>query len=201
VGLVGLALAGARSLEQREAERRAETARQVDAVNAALDKAAALEKEDRWPEARAVLDGAQRLLADSGPIALVERVNRARADADMVAELEEIRLRLSDATPLSPEKLYANAFRNYGIPLVTLTSAAPPAREAVPPAGEFAARGGEFRYGLLYQNDRNYASGTPLVWFCALWLVLCRARHQASQKRLDCVPHSRPGLRFIRWMA
>jgi serine/threonine-protein kinase len=87
-----------------------------------------LEQEGRWPEARSVLEGAQRLLADSAPIDLVERVSRARADADMVAELEDIRLRLSDAAPLSPEKLYADAFRNYGIPLVTLEPAEAAAR-------------------------------------------------------------------------
>jgi serine/threonine-protein kinase len=120
LALVGLALAGVRALEVRQVERRAESARQADAVNAAIDKAAALETEGRWGEARAVLDGAQRLLADSAPVDLVERVKRARADADIIAELEEIRLRLSEATPLAPETLYANAFRNYGIPLVTL---------------------------------------------------------------------------------
>src|SRR5262249_42635997 len=54
----------------------------------------------------------------------------ARADADMVAELEEIRLRLSEGGrsqgPASrpPEQLYADAFRNYGIPVLTLEPAA-----------------------------------------------------------------------------
>jgi serine/threonine-protein kinase len=155
LALVGLALAGARSLEMRQTERRAETARQADAVNAAIDKAAALEKEGRWPDARTVLDGAQRLLADSAPIDLVERVKRARADADMIAELEEIRLRLSDATPLSPETLYANAFGNYGIPLVTLEPA------------EAAAR------------IRNSAVRGPLLAFLHDWLYWASAENRA----------------------
>jgi serine/threonine-protein kinase len=128
LALVGLVLAGARSLEMRRAERRAEMARQEEAVRAALEKTAILEEEGRWPEARAVLEGAQRLLADSTAIDLVERVNQALVDADAVAELEQIRLRLSGATPLSPEKLYADAFRNYGIPLVTLEPAEAAAR-------------------------------------------------------------------------
>src|SRR5262249_30547689 len=82
LALVGLALAGARSAELRQAERRTETARQEAAVNAAFEKAAILEQEGRWPEARAVLEGAQRLLADSAAIDMVERVRRERADDD-----------------------------------------------------------------------------------------------------------------------
>jgi serine/threonine-protein kinase len=129
LALIGLALAAARSLELRQAERRADTARQEQAVKAALEKAAALQQEGRWQEARAALEGAQRLLADSAASELVARVKRARADSDMVAKLEEIRLQLSEGrrhpepAPLSPEEMYADAFRNYGIPLLTL---APP---------------------------------------------------------------------------
>jgi serine/threonine-protein kinase len=134
LALVGLALAGARSLELREAERRAEAARQEEAVKAALEKAETLQHQGRWPEARAALEGAQRLLADSAAIDLVEGVNRARADADMVAKLEEIRLRLSEAgrsqepAPLRPEELYADAFRTYAILVLTLEPAEAAAR-------------------------------------------------------------------------
>src|SRR5262249_21481013 len=116
-------------------ERRAEMARQEEresqAVKAALDKAADLQQQGRWREARAALEGAQRLLADSVAIDLVDRVSRARADADMVARLEEIRLHLSEggrSQALSPEKMYADAFRNYGIPVMTLEPAAAAAR-------------------------------------------------------------------------
>jgi serine/threonine-protein kinase len=134
LALVGLALAGARWLELRKAEHRAETARQEEAVKAALEKAAALQQEGRWPEARAALEGAQRLLGDSAASDLVERVSRARADADMVARLEEIRLRLSEGgrsqepAPLRPEELYAAAFRTYGISVLTLEPAEAAAR-------------------------------------------------------------------------
>src|SRR5262249_33953818 len=105
-----------------------------EAVKAALEKAAALQQEGRWPEARVALEGAQRLLTDSAASALVERVRRARADADMVAKLEEIRLRLSEGSrvrgpgPFSTEAMYANAFRNYGIPVLTLEPAEAVAR-------------------------------------------------------------------------
>jgi serine/threonine-protein kinase len=134
LALIGMAVAGARSLELRRVERREETARQVEAVRAALQKAADLQQEGRWPEARAVLDGAQRLLADSAAIDLVERVNRERTNTDMVARLEEIRLLLSGGGriqklgPLAPEILYADAFRNYGMPLLTLEPAEAAAR-------------------------------------------------------------------------
>jgi serine/threonine-protein kinase len=128
LSLVGLAIGGGLWLERQRAKHREETARQEEresqAVRAALEKAASLQQEGRWPEARAALEGAQRLLADSAAIDLVERVNRARADAEMVARLEEIRLRISEwgrvLEPLSPEKMYADAFRSYGIPVLTL---------------------------------------------------------------------------------
>jgi hypothetical protein len=60
---------------------------------------------------------------------LHERVRRAQTDADMVAKLEEIRLRLSvgrrslETAALSPERMYADAFQNYGITLLTLEPA------------------------------------------------------------------------------
>jgi serine/threonine-protein kinase len=130
LALVGLAIGGWLWLERQQAERRAETARKEEresqAVKAALEKAATLQQQGRWPEARAALEGAQRLLADSAARDLVERVERAREDAAMVARLEEIRLRFSEGgrgqgpAPRSAEQLYADAFRNYGIPVLTL---------------------------------------------------------------------------------
>jgi serine/threonine-protein kinase len=129
LALVGLALAGARLIELRRAERRAEAARQQDAVKVAFAKAAILEQDGRWPEAQAVLEGAQRLLAGSIANDLVNRVSQARADAEMVARLEEIRLRFSEGGrsrepgPSSPEELYANAFRDHGIPVMALEPA------------------------------------------------------------------------------
>jgi len=121
--LVALALAGATSLELRRAERREETARQEEAVNAALRNSAALQEQGRWPEARAALAVPQ--LPDSAPKNVVERLRGAQKDADMVAELEEIRLRMpafSSDDPTAPAlvKLYADTFDKYGFPLLRL---------------------------------------------------------------------------------
>ena len=127
---VGLAIAGVLWMERMRAERRAETARQEgrewEAVEAAVEKAAIFEQQGRWSEALAALEGAQSLLDSSTPEDLLDRLRQARADAEMVSQLEEIRLRLSDSresqdtVSVSPEKVYADTFRNYGIPLLAL---------------------------------------------------------------------------------
>ena len=54
---------------------------QSKAAEAALEQAAALEKQGRWPEARAVLEGAPSLLDTSALADLRERVDQALADA------------------------------------------------------------------------------------------------------------------------
>ena len=63
LALVGLAIGGGFWLEWERAERRAETARQEEreaqAVEAALEQASALGRQGRWPDARAVLEGAR----------------------------------------------------------------------------------------------------------------------------------------------
>jgi tetratricopeptide (TPR) repeat protein len=130
LSLVGLALGGGLWLERQWAEQRTEKERQEgrasQAAEAALEKAAALGQQGRWSEAQAALEGAQGLLDASAPGGLVERLHQARADAEMVAELEEIRLRLSDGRKSQeiksrpPGEMYAEAFRKYGIPLMTL---------------------------------------------------------------------------------
>jgi serine/threonine-protein kinase len=135
---VGLALGGGFWFERQRAEQKAEKARQEgrasQAVLGALEKAAALGHQGRWPEALAALDAAQGLLDGSAPPGLVDRLHRARADADMVSDLETIRLRMSDgrksdpAATFEPEKWYEEAFRNYGIPVMTLDPAAAAAR-------------------------------------------------------------------------
>jgi hypothetical protein len=136
--LVGLALGGGLWLERQQAERRAETARQEgwepQAVEAVLDQAKVLQERGRWPEVRAALEGAPSLLGSSAPAELRERVRQARADADMVAELEEVRLRLSEGrkahetVPPTVAQLYGGAFRNYGIELSVLKPAEAAAR-------------------------------------------------------------------------
>ncbi|HEV3083361.1 MAG TPA: protein kinase, partial [Gemmataceae bacterium] len=127
---VGLAIGGGLWMERLRAERRAETARQEgrqwQAVEAAVEKAAILGQQGRWSEALAALEGAQSLMDSSTPEDLRNRLRQARADAEMVAQLEEIRLRLSDSrasqetTSVSPGKVYADTFQNYGIPLLAL---------------------------------------------------------------------------------
>jgi serine/threonine-protein kinase len=124
-----LALGGGLWLERQRAERLAERARQEgragQALEAALEQAAAFRKQGRWPEARAALEGAPSLLETSGPTGLRERLDEARADADMVLGLEEIRLRLSEGgagqqrPAVSADQAYAEAFRKYGIALTT----------------------------------------------------------------------------------
>ncbi len=111
--VVGLAICGSFWLVRQRAERRAELAIQEGrawrAVEARLDYAAMSQAQGRWPEVRAALEGTPNLLSTRAPAELRERLRRAHDDADMVAELEEIRLRLSEGAngpgtrPLSPE--------------------------------------------------------------------------------------------------
>jgi serine/threonine-protein kinase len=122
---VGLALAGARSLELHQAERRAETARHEgrasQAVEARLEQAATLARQGRWPEARAALEVDPVVLESPAQASLRERLYQARADADMIAELEEIRLGLWESAKTreigagTGDQLYAVAFGKYGI--------------------------------------------------------------------------------------
>src|SRR5262249_53536891 len=61
-------------------------------VEAALAEAAGHQEAGCWPEVRAALERAEGRLGSGGPRALRERVQQARRDADMVAELDTIRL-------------------------------------------------------------------------------------------------------------
>jgi serine/threonine-protein kinase len=80
LALIGLAVGGGFWLERQQAERRAETARregqQSKAAEAVLEQAAALQKKGRWPEARAVLEGAPSLVDTPALADLRERVRR-----------------------------------------------------------------------------------------------------------------------------
>jgi serine/threonine-protein kinase len=125
LALVGLAIGGGFWLEWERGERRAESVRQEErearAIEAALEQASALGTQGRWPDARAVLEGAASQLSSSAPANLWERLMQARSDANIAAKLEGIRLRLSTdstkahgtAAPLYAE--YAEAFRSYFI--------------------------------------------------------------------------------------
>jgi eukaryotic-like serine/threonine-protein kinase len=134
VAFVALAVVGGFWVERQRAEARVTTARQEQTVEAELARAEELTKLGHWPEARRALEGAPGLPVTSARADLRERLRRALADADIVVRLEEIRLRLSEGTPVrgkaSPaaDRLYAEAFASYGI---TLTSPAPDAAAVV----------------------------------------------------------------------
>ncbi len=91
LALVGLAVGGGLWLERQQAERREEKARregqQSEAAESALEQAAALQKQGRWPEARAVLDGAPSLVDPPVLADLRKRVSQALADTRMVTTL------------------------------------------------------------------------------------------------------------------
>ena len=128
LALVGLAVGGGFWLERQQAERREETARregqQSKAAEAVLEQAAALEKKGQWPEARAVLEGAPRLVDKPARVGIRKRMGQALADARVGDELEEIRLRLLEGSAPSGHRLYAKVFREYGIALPATEPAA-----------------------------------------------------------------------------
>jgi serine/threonine-protein kinase len=138
LAVVGLAVGGGLWLERQRSGLRADKARTEgrasQAAEAALDKAAALQHEGRWSEARAALEGAQGLLDAASLGDLAKRLRQARADVNMIAELEEIRLRLSEGRQSqeeafrSTEQMYEHAFSRYGIPILTLVPAEAAAR-------------------------------------------------------------------------
>lgn len=130
IALVVLAIGGGFWVQRQQVKARVITARQEQAVQAALEHADQLRKLDHWPEALRALEGAPSLLATTAPQELRERLRRARADAEMVVRLEEIRLRLSEGISVkgreSPiaDRLYTEAFANYGITLTPLNTSA-----------------------------------------------------------------------------
>ena len=131
LSLVGVAVGTGFWVQRQHADARAAEARQTQAVEASLAHADELRKLGHWPEARAALYGAPNLLENSAPAELRGRLRRARADADMVLRLEDVRLRLSEGTSIqgraSPtaDRLYAEAFGSCGItPMTSQTDAA-----------------------------------------------------------------------------
>lgn len=125
IAVVATTIGVLRWLEQQEVIRREQAAltegRALQAAEDALENSTSLLDQGRWREARTALVGAQSLLGASAPPLLSEQLDQAKADAEMVSTLEEIRLQLSsDAVPNSPQELYAEAFRRYGIDLLNL---------------------------------------------------------------------------------
>jgi serine/threonine-protein kinase len=113
-------------------DRAAREQRLTAQVELILDDVNELEREQRWPEARAAVERAEAALA-GGEIgdAIQRRVGEARRDVAFVAELDRIR---QERATLVEGKLnnagaardYARAFRDYGVDIETL-----PADEAV----------------------------------------------------------------------
>jgi serine/threonine-protein kinase len=91
----------------------------------ALGDAMKDEAAGRWADARATLAQAVGRLGDTGPASLRERLHLALADATMVAEFDEIGLRLSegsrnyDENAALADRLYCQAFEKYGIGLAS----------------------------------------------------------------------------------
>jgi serine/threonine-protein kinase len=134
LALFVLAVGGGLWLAWQRAERLAERARAAQRMETALEQAAVFRNQGRWSEVRAALEGVASLLDTSAPADLRQRLDDARADAEMVLELEEIRLRLSEggagqARPaLSADQAYGQVFRNFGIDLTALEPAEAAAR-------------------------------------------------------------------------
>jgi serine/threonine-protein kinase len=129
--VLGATLSGGFWLQQQQANRRAQAAlregEQQQAMKAALDEAAKLEKQDRWPEARAVLESGLHVLDSGGQPSFGAPLRQAHTDAVLVTELEEVRLLLSEGKTesrgLTAPQLYANAFERYGLPVKKLAPA------------------------------------------------------------------------------
>jgi serine/threonine-protein kinase len=91
----------------------------------ALGDAMKDEAAGRWADARATLAQAVGRLGNTGPDSLRERLHLALADATMVAEFDDIGLRLSkgsrsfDENATLADRLYAEAFEKYGIGLAS----------------------------------------------------------------------------------
>lgn len=117
--LVAVGAAGGLWAQRQAAERRAEAERQRDGVETALEKARGLRQQERWAEARAVLEQTRGTLA-RGPEDLRQRVDQAVADVALVDRLDAIRMQraLIVAGKLDVKGAgleYAAAFKDAGL--------------------------------------------------------------------------------------
>jgi serine/threonine protein kinase/Flp pilus assembly protein TadD len=113
--LVALLLGGA---GLRWAHRQAEERRQ--GVEEALAKAAAMQRQARWAEARAILEQAESRLGEEGSEDLRRRVHGARQDLDLVARLDAVRLKRATLSQgridiATPGREYAAVFQEAGL--------------------------------------------------------------------------------------
>src|SRR4029077_3372312 len=96
-------------------------------VQAALTEVATHREAGRWPEARAALERAEGRLGTWGLTDLRGRLQQARLDSDLVADLDKVRLAQSERLDVKgPHELASNArytaaFEKYGIELESQT--------------------------------------------------------------------------------
>jgi tetratricopeptide (TPR) repeat protein len=124
VAIVVVAAGSALWLQRQAAQRQAEVADQEAqlrrGVDAAMDKAAGLGQQARWAEARAVLEQVKTQVGEAGPDDLRARVERARADLDLVDRLDSARLRAAtwatdDFDYPAAQRAYTKAFADAGL--------------------------------------------------------------------------------------
>src|SRR5262249_47570483 len=91
-------------------------------VEAALALAASHREAGRRPDAEAALQRAEARTGAIAPQSLRDKVRQARADANTIGELEDIRVRHNQVykgdgvfDPAGADRQYADAFRHYGI--------------------------------------------------------------------------------------
>jgi tetratricopeptide (TPR) repeat protein/cell division protein FtsB len=111
---------------QERSQRLAKTTAQVETIFAEIER---LEAEQKWPEALAAARRAQAVVAGSeADPDTSNRVRQVLADLEMVARLEEVRLREGELfvganfDHAAADRLYAAAFRDYGVDLETLSA-------------------------------------------------------------------------------
>jgi probable HAF family extracellular repeat protein len=164
IGVLGLALAiaiGRQAVER--AARRAETA---SAVTQALDAAERAMGLARWTDATAAVGQAEALLGPGGgDDALRQRTRSLKGDLAMVSRLDEIRQEMSAVkddhfdTGLA-DRLYGEAFRDYGIDVESLSPDAVASRMPAGPVREelIAALDDwmRIRRGMHKKDDRDW---------------------------------------------
>jgi len=140
IGVLGLALAVAVGWQAMErAARRAETA---SAATQALDAAERAMRLAKWPDAMAAVSQAEALLGPGGGNdGLRQRIRRLRDDLVMVSRLDEIRQQMTALKDDhfdtgQADRLYGEAFRDYGIDVETLSPDAVASRMPAGPVGE-----------------------------------------------------------------
>jgi tetratricopeptide (TPR) repeat protein len=126
VGAVGWLVRDQAAREQEVArDRAAQQAATEREGNQALEEAATLQRQKKWPEALEVAKRAEGVTANGGSAALRQRAGELRRDLEMVLLLEDIRLRGSDVrdghfNTMRKVADYEDAFREYGIDVVRL---------------------------------------------------------------------------------